>query len=111
VRYKIWSFWNHGAGKESDTEEITLLSVFVRKTTMEKKEACVSARHFTWLLSCPLSCPFFSKLYRQSRLTLVPSFFLERVGVEVSICGNDARKVIADWLIAKSRTNFWKKSL
>ena len=96
---------------ESDTEEITLLTVFVRETTVEKKEACVSARNFTWLLSCPLSCLFFSKLHKQSRLTLVPSFFLERVGVEVSICGNDARKVIADWLIAKSRTNFWKKSL
>jgi len=28
-------------------------------------------------------------------------FLLERSGVHVSICGKDAREVLADWLIAK----------
>jgi len=61
------------------------------------------------LLSCPLSCPFFSELHKKSRLTLVPSFFLEPLGVEVSICGNDAREVLADCLIAKKAAQTSKK--
>ena len=63
----------------------------------------------SWLLSCPLSCPFFSKLHMQSRPTLVPSFFLEWSGVQVSTCGNDAREVPADWLIAKKPHDLLRK--
>ena len=63
----------------------------------------------SWLLSCLLSFPFFSTLHKQSRLTLVPSFFLERSGVQVSICGNDAREVPADWLIAKKPRDLLRK--
>jgi len=57
------------------------------------------------LLLCSLSCPFSSKLHKQGRLTLVHSFFLERSGVQVSICENDASEVhvLADWLIAKQK--------
>ena len=53
------------------------------------------------LLLCPLSCPFNTKLHKQSRMTLVPSSFLERSGVQVSVCGNDASEVLDDWSIAK----------
>ena len=58
---------------------------------------------------CLVHCPFFSKLHKQSRLTLVPSFFLERSGVDVSICGNDASKVLADWLISKKAARTYEK--
>ena len=39
----------------------------------------------------------------------MPSFFLERSGVEDSICGNGAREVLADWLIAKKPREHLKK--
>ena len=62
-----------------------------------------------WLLSCHLSCLFFPKLHKQSRISLELNFFLERSGVQSSICRNDARKVLADWLVAKKRhATFWK---
>jgi hypothetical protein len=32
-----------------------------------------------------------------------------RSGVHISICGNDAREVLADWLIAKKPRDFLKK--
>jgi len=60
------------------------------------------------LLSWPSSCLFFSKIHKQSTLTLVPSFFLERSGVHVSICGNDAREVPAGWLIANKPRDLLK---
>jgi len=40
----------------------------------------------------------------------VHSFFLERSGVENSICGNDAMNVLADWLIAKKAARTSEKN-
>ena len=40
----------------------------------------------------------------------MPSFFLERSGVEDSICGNCAREVLADWLVAKKPREHLKKN-
>jgi len=50
-----------------------------------------------------------SKIHKQSRLTLVSSFFLERPGVQVSVCGNDAKKVLAEWLISKKASRPYEK--
>jgi len=62
------------------------------------------------VLSCPLSSPFFSKLHKQRRLTRVPIVFLERSGVQVSICRNDAREVLAGWWIAKKPHDLLEKN-
>jgi len=59
-----------------------------------------------FVLSIVLSILF---LHKQSRLTLVPSLFLERSGVQASVCGNDAREELADWLIAKKSCELLKK--
>ena len=122
VRDKIWSF-GIMAQVESDTEEIIELYLYSNRiergacqfTQFYREEVLCHTVHDSsqfeesWLLSCPLSCPFFSKLHKQSRLTLVSSFFLERSSVQVSICGNDAREVPADWLIAKKPRDLFRK--
>ena len=101
---------------ESDTEEIIVLYLYAKQRKRKRRVSVLcytvhDSSHFqeSWLFSCQLSCPFFPKLHKQSRLTLVPSFFLERSGVQVSICGNDAREVPADWLIAKKPRHLLRK--
>ena len=116
VRDKIWSF-GIMAQVESDTEDIIVMYLYAKQRKRKKRVSvlCYNTVHDSfqfqesWFLSCPLSCSFFSKLHKQSRLTLVPSFFLERLSVHVSICGNDAREVPTDWLIAKKPRDFLRK--
>ena len=61
-------------------------------------------------MSCQLSCLFFTKLHKQSRISLELNLFLERSGVQVSICEKDARKVLADWLITNTSRDLLKKN-
>ena len=57
---------------ESDMEEIIILYMYVYEKQRSKRKRRVSVHEiFTCFLSCPLSCPFFSKLHKQKRLTLV----------------------------------------
>ena len=115
VRNRIWSF-GIMAQVESDTEEIIVLYLYAKQRKIKRRVSVLchtvhDSFQFqeSWLLSCPLSCPFFSKLHKQCRRTLVPSFSLEQSGVQVSICGNDAREVPADWLIAKKLHDLLRK--
>ena len=45
----------------------------------------------------------------QSKLTLVPSFCLEKAGVQLSLCRSDVMEGLADWLIAKKTARLSKK--
>jgi len=90
--------WSHGAGRVRHGGDRS--SVFVRKTILISnfviQYMILLNFNVLWLLSCPI---FFSKLRELSRLVLVPSFFLEQSVEQVSVCGTDARDVLADWLI------------
>jgi len=60
-------------------------------------------------VSLPPSCPYFSKLHKQSRMCLAFSC-PERSAVQASFCGNDERiKVLGDWLKAKKPRDLLKK--
>jgi len=104
VRDKIWSI-RIMAQIEWDTQRISLYSICTQNNLMICNLCLLGHIVHDSSQSWRLACPFFSKHHKQNRLTLVHSFFLERPFEHVSICGNDAKEVLGDWLIVKmSRT-------
>jgi len=94
---------NHGAGIIRHGWDHS--SVFVRKTILISNgrlhfHTVHDSSQFLVLCLVHSSPNVTSKL--QSKLTLVPSFCLERAGVQFSLCRSDVMEGLADWLIAKN---------